>query len=36
MVEVFGVSKKSLPSNNENAIKTKLGNTISKKIDQKS
>ena len=33
--EVFGVTKKSLTTNKENSTKTKLGNTISKKVDQK-
>ena len=33
--KVFGVSKKSLRSDETSSIKTKTGNTIAKKIDQK-
>ena len=33
--KVFGVTKKSLRSSDSRAIKTKAGNTIAKKVDQK-
>ena len=32
--KVYGVTKKAITSTNENAIQTKLGNTISKELDQ--